>query len=61
MKKNDNAFPSYNIDDIKKDLLLDNMQLGFAEHEMIYDEFGKAIDYRYIYQNNPEHPHLQAG
>ncbi len=32
--------------------LIDNMQLGFAEHEMIYDENGTPINYRYLYVND---------
>lgn len=32
--------------------LIQEMQLGFAEHEMIYDENGSAIDYRYLYVND---------
>jgi PAS domain S-box-containing protein len=31
--------------------LIQEMQLGFAEHEMIYDNNGNAIDYRYLYVN----------
>lgn len=34
-----------------RDKLLDNMMLGFAEHEMIYDEAGNPVDYRYLYGN----------
>lgn len=32
-------------------LLFENMTSGFALHEMIYDESGKAIDYRFISVN----------
>jgi len=32
-------------------LLFENMTVGFALHEMIYDENGKPVDYRYIEVN----------
>lgn len=32
--------------------LIDYMQLGFVEHEMIFDENGQAVNYRYIYVND---------
>ncbi|MDD3323797.1 MAG: diguanylate cyclase [Sulfurospirillaceae bacterium] len=31
--------------------LLENMQEGFASHEIICDDLGKAIDYRFLYVN----------
>ncbi len=31
--------------------LLDYMPLGYAEHEMVYDAQGKAINYHYVYVN----------
>lgn len=31
--------------------LFENMEQGFALHEMIYDEYGKGIDYRFILMN----------
>lgn len=34
-------------------VLFENMIVGFATHEMIYDKNGKAIDYKYI-ETNPE-------
>lgn len=35
----------------QKRLILDNMLSGFALHEMIYDENGKPVDYRFIIVN----------
>lgn len=32
--------------------LIDNMQLGFVEHEMVYNEDGEPINYRYLYVND---------
>jgi diguanylate cyclase (GGDEF)-like protein/PAS domain S-box-containing protein len=32
--------------------LINKMQLGFAEHEMIYNEYGEAIDYKYLFVND---------
>lgn len=35
----------------KLNILFKNMPLGFAEHEVIYDTEGQALDYRFLYTN----------
>nr|MDA3846607.1 ATP-binding protein [Vallitaleaceae bacterium] len=37
--------------DRSMNILLDNMETAFAVHDMVYDESGDAIDYRFVYVN----------
>lgn len=47
-KKSEDAI---HASEMKYRLLFENMTAGFALHEMIYDETGKAVDYRYLEAN----------
>lgn len=44
---------TYNIDNsLFKDAIENGLLSGFAIHEMLYDENGKAVDYKYVFVND---------
>jgi PAS domain S-box-containing protein len=55
-KQTEEMLPNKHMEELSRSerkyrLLFENLTSGFALHQMIYDEGGKAIDYRYIEAN----------